>query len=205
MSRLWLSPHGAVVLGIDPGETSGWGIAAPQAQTGRPPACVLAGHGVATTAREIDAAVSLAHDTALDLGLPFYVAGETWTSGHMPALAYGGLREAWGRWSQAIDRSPELELFGGDTPPVVVRVVCQTWRADLGLRPVLDATVLQVPAKERSRAAWKRSAVLAVRARFGLAVSDDEAEGICLAVWGAHSQVVADHIASPKPKRRRTA
>lgn len=203
MSDLWHSPHRAVVLGIDAGESSGWGImsdvAVPAGGRAR-----LHAHGVAKTAAEIAAAVSRAHDLALDLQRPFVAVGETWSPRGWTPTTYGAVRERWGRWAQALDLSVELELFGGDEPPLVLRALCASWRAGLGLRQVVDASVLARPKKERSRAAWKRSAVLAVKGRFGIDVGNDEAEGICLAVWGAHSQQLADHLA-PKPKRRRAS
>lgn len=196
---LWLSPHAAVVLGVDAAETSGWSIVCPAKQAGR---VLLHSHGVAKTHAEIDRAVSTAHDLALDRGLPFVVSSETWSPRGWTPTTYGAVREAWGRWRHALDRSPELELVGGDEPPIVLRVLCATWRSQLGLRPVFDAEVLARPKKGQQRAAWKRSAVLAVHRKFGEHVTDDEAEATCLALWGAHSQELADVLA---PKRRRSA
>lgn len=208
MTSLWLSPHPAVVLGIDAAETSGWGIVAPSRPSADPRVrsnAALYDFGVAKRAEDIHAAVSRAHDLALDLKLPFVAAGEDWQwSPRLPPKAYGALCERWGRWAQTLDRSVELELFGGDTPPAVLRVLCQTWRSALGLRQVVDAWVLARPKKDQGRAAWKRSACLAVKARFGVSVTDDIAEAICIALWGAHSQELADQLA-PKPKRRRDA
>lgn len=198
MGDLWPSPHPCVVLGIDPAASSGWAVHTPDASVrehGVRPSRIHTSSWARDRAERMEA-IETARLAAGHRELPLIVVAEDWQSGHMPALAYGGLREQWGRWADAI------EGHLGDVP--IVRVLCQTWRAGLGLRPFIDASVLARPKKERDRAAWKRAAVVAVKARFGLDVNDDEAEGICVATWGAHSQQVADVLA-PKKRRRRAS
>lgn len=191
MKRLALTPARAVILAIDAGAVSGHALTAPE--NGKH---ALLDSGYCGDADERSQVCEDAWLSADARDLPLVVVAEDWPSGAFPnATAYGSVRESWGAWRQA------LEAALGDEPLRLVRVHVGTWRGALGLRPVVDATVRAKPERDRSRAAWKRSAVLAVSARFGMMCSDDEAEAICIATWGAHSAEVAAVLA-PKTRRR---
>ena len=192
MTRLLLTPARACILAIDAGAVSGHALCAPE--NGRH---ALLDSGYCGDWDERCQVADAAVTAAVVRDLPLVVVAEDWPSGAFPnATAYASVRESWGAWAQAIASA------AGDTQPPIVRVYVATWRAALGLRPVVDATVRAKPERDRSRAAWKRSAVLAVLGRYGLTVQDDEAEAICLATWGAHSAEVAAVLA---PKKRRRA
>lgn len=167
------TPHACVVLGIDPGATSGWAVVL----RGDPTGAI----GIARTAPERRDAVMYAQQVADRSGLPLVVVAEKWSAGgwasHTTLL---GLGAAWGAWREAL-------VECGVPERRVVRVLTQTWRA-----AVLGG------GNRRGGRDWKREAVEWARRALGREVGPDAAEALAIAVWGARAGEVAEKM----PKRR---
>lgn len=124
-----------------------------------------------------------AYDTwscARQLGHPLVVVAETWPGLRGTALA--GLGAQWGKWLAELERLnvPDKRI---------VRVDTGTWR-----KTVLGIT-------RQSGDASKRAAMLRARAVLGHDVTADEAEALCLGLWGLRSEKVAKAIGARELKR----
>lgn len=166
-------PWPIVILAIDPGATSGWCVLAPE------PAGARARAGVAKTASQREAVITLARVTANERALELVVVAETWRipppaadEGAKKRRAFGaqtaaGLGASWGLWLAELERADIRSS-------AVQRVDTGTWRARvIGGR------------RFRSSADWKRAAQFRSRALFGPGheLSDDAAEATCIALW----------------------
>lgn len=162
-----------VVLGIDPGATSGWAVVL----RGEPTGAI----GIARTAIDRHHAIMSAIQIADRNSLPLVVVAEKWSAGgwasHTTLL---GLGAAWGAWREAL-------VECGVSERRVVRVLTQTWRA-----AVLGG------GNRRGGRDWKREAVEWARRALGREVGPDAAEALAIAVWGARAGEVAEKM----PKRR---
>jgi hypothetical protein len=172
-----LEPNPCVILAVDAGREAGAAILMPDG--------VLAW---AVKPGGEDRVVAVAVACAEKFGLPLVVVRETWTSGRfgqgdrrMNPATIAGLASAWGRWEGAL-------LARGVSARSIVKVNSQTWKA---------ATI--GCAFGRKSAENKALAVQRARVVFGIEPpSEDAAEALCMAEWGAHAGEVAKAI----PKRR---
>ncbi len=150
-------PLSCIVMAIDPGKVSGVAYLLRDE---------IIDHRVVKTASERAKAIQFALTLEEDTGLPLIVVGESWKGRarwqgrNTQTLA--GIGAAWGRWAEA------LELLGVPKRRTL-RIDTGTWRR----------AVFGGPAKRRSEM-WKRMAVSWVEAHYGVVVSDDEAEAICI-------------------------
>lgn len=112
-------------------------------------------------------------------GMPLVVVAETWPGLRGAALA--GLGTQWGKWLA------ELERY--ELAPKVVRADTGTWR-----KAVLGIT-------RQSGDASKRAAMLRARAVLGHDVTADEAEALCIGLWGLRSEKVAAAIGKRELRR----
>lgn len=160
-----LTAHACVVLGIDPGATSGWAV-------------FVAGHlvecGVAKTAA--DRAHAIARALALAVSrqgaptLPVVIVAEGWSAGGWKGIKQVlGMGASWGRWQEAIE-------LAGVPEKRVVRVLTQRWRSDLRLHAKSDTGVY-------ARARWPMLA----EERY----THDTADAACVGAWGCHAAEVA--------------
>ena len=153
-----------VVLGIDPGATSGWAIMAPGTADVR-----LLGSGQCRGASRD--AVDSAQTWAEMLELPLVAVGERWSSAmrmrggaRTSGFTQQGLGASWGRWQQLLEDA-------GQPKSKPLRVDLMTWRMGIfGGR------------FRRKSEVWKSLAV----ARAGTFIEGrepgtDEAEAICIA------------------------
>lgn len=173
MSGLRPVPAPCVVLGIDSAATSGWARGAPRAHR-----FALDASGTCRTACQRRDVVTAAIARAAEMRVPLVVVAEDWAPHGMTPRTFGGLREAFGRWAEHLDLAA--------LP--VVRVMPNRWRGALGLRA-------------SGSDAWKRAAQLAVRARFGIEATADQAEAVCIAVYGAHSDEVLVELGRLEKRR----
>lgn len=177
-----------IVLGIDPGATSGWSLYASGAYvaSGAAKSCA-----VRTTV--IEALLALvAREGHTSLGAaPVVAAVESWTVGgkrrdkvdHWTPAVMIGLGASRGRWLEQL-------AIAGLPDRRVVSVVPQTWRTILA--PFPRTTTEQA----------KASAVRLARAIARREVGPDEAEAVMLGRWACGAPDVAALVQS---KRRRTA
>ncbi len=172
-----MEPSAAVVLGLDPGESSGVAL-------------VVKGKviesGVCSQASKRRWWVERAVQRAEVLDLPLVCAMETWTAhgrwGFKQALSLGAQA---GRWLQ------ELENVRVD---VVVRVEPAEWR-----REVFGVVV------NKKKEVWKGMAkAYAAGLVKDPSMREDQAEAICIALWGSRSRRVADELRKALKRNRRT-
>jgi hypothetical protein len=163
-----------VILAVDPAATSGWALLV----GGSDPR----GHrvGIATEWQDRMAAAVDASHLASDLGPPLVVVAETWPGLRGTALA--GLGAQWGKWLAELER---LDVPDGR----IVRVDTGTWR-----KTVLGIT-------RQSGEASKRAAMMRAHAVLGHDVTADEAEALCIGLFGLRSEKVAKAIGARELKR----
>lgn len=135
--------------------------------------------GVATTWRERYAAVADAWSLE-GRDRPLVVVAETWPGLRGTALA--GLGAQWGRWLAELERLDVPEKH-------IVRVDTGTWR-----KSVLGIT-------RQSGDASKRAAMMRARAVLGHDVTADEAEALCIGLFGLRSEKVAAAIGKRELRR----
>lgn len=167
----------ALVLSIDPGQTSGWAVA----WNGR-----VTVAGSARTASVRAGIVTAAVRDASDAGLPLIVVREDWSVGgiRMTPATMLGLGAQWGRWAEHLDLH--------DVPAKnVVRVKPQRWRSALAGLP------------RRSRAEAKASACLVARGLLSRDVEEDEGEAVVIAHWALHAIEVAEVAAAARARLER--
>lgn len=123
----------------------------------------------------LDAAM-WAHETQR----PLVVVAETWPGLRGTALA--GLGAQWGRWLAELERLDVPEKR-------IVRVDTGTWR-----KAVLGIT-------RQTGDASKRAAMMRARAVLGHDVTADEAEALCIGLYGLRSERVAKAIGVRELKR----
>lgn len=167
------APHLAIVLGIDPGETSGWSIW----ERGD----YLASGEVRTPAGRADA-IHRAQRHAAAAGRPLIVIAEKWLAKgnkRWTPVQMMGAGAQWGRWAE------QLEMAGIKSSRIV-RVEPQEWRAATLGRRTLD------------RAGWKQLAVTLARGVAPRPVGVDEAEAIWIGRYGCYAAIVGEAM----PKRR---
>lgn len=170
-----------IVLGIDCARTSGWCIMRRTADL----LSSRAGSGVVTRADQRAEVVQAAIRLGSELGERVAVVYERHTVG--PSVRWTpdvmlGMGEARGRWME------QLELAGVPRSHII-GVTPATWRR---------ATL---PPCGRDRAALKAAAVMSCKARGWPVESDDEAEAILIAWWGAQASAEVRALAT----RRRAA
>lgn len=149
-----------IVLGIDPGITSGWGLATDHE--------TIVDSGVATTAADRSAVIWRALDLAQEAHR-LRVAIEWPTAGGGGARTALGIGKSRGRWLEM------LELLAGYPEGRVLRLQPRQWRA---------ATHGVVTAKGDTRAEREAHFKRAACTYTGI-VHPDEAEGCCIALHGA--------------------
>ncbi len=155
-----------IVLGIDQAAVSGWCIARRTA-TGT---AEIVAHGVVTKAaerRDVIAQALLACDVASGERMAAVYEAHTVGGGDRwnPATMIG-MGDARGRWLEA------LELAG------LPRRLC------IGVEPHMWRAAM-IGRHRWGRDQWKAAAVLSCRGRGVTVASDDEAEAVLIAMWGA--------------------
>jgi hypothetical protein len=168
----------ALVLGVDSGATSGWAIWTPGAG--------ICKHGTAKSSADRGAVVLDAVQIAHALTLPCVAVLEKWTPGggvRWNPKTMIGLGQSRGRWLEQLE---VCDFMDAD----VVSVEPNTWRA--GTLSKLGRGV--------GRDEWKRRAVQACKARGLVTATDDEAEAILMAIWGAEKS--AEVLVRSKVRRR---
>jgi hypothetical protein len=168
----------ALVLGIDAGATSGWAIWIP----GRG----VLEHGTAKSSNQRGSVVYRATDLAIQLDLPCVAVLEKWTPGggvRWNPKTMIGLGQSRGRWLEQLDIYSFMDAD-------MIGVEPNTWRAG----------TLSKLGRGIGRDEWKRRAVQACKARGLVTATDDEAEAILIAVWGAEKS--AEVLARSKVRRR---
>lgn len=170
-----------IVLGIDQAATSGWCIVE------RDAGGLLGKHrhvasGTCTKAVErrgiVDSAIKLA---GLDVGrvVAVYERHTAGGGGRWNPETMIGVGDSRGRWLEALELAgvPRRQCIG--VPP-------QEWRhAMIGPRRL-------------DRAQWKAQAVLSCRGRGVTVASDDEAEAVLIALWGAGASAEVAALAKKK-------
>lgn len=174
-----LTPHPCVVLGVDPGATSGWAVMVR--------GMVTDAIGVARTSDERRDAVSEAQRLALINALPLVVVAETWSAGGWASHAtLLGLGAAWGAWRETLAEH-------GIPARRIVRVLTQTWRA-----AILGG------GNRRGGRDWKAEAIRWAERALGTRcpgrLTADEAEALCMAAWGSRAGEVRE-VLERLPKR----
>jgi len=161
--RLVRLAHQCVVFGIDPGKISGAAIVVRGEVSSS--GVVLEGEHSSW----VEAAVTVAHVEQL----PLVAAVETWTShGRWGFQAALGLGERAGRWLGELERQNVY---------AVVRPQVMEWRRDVfGGGQNVKTEVWDQRAKMHARAATGTTAV-----------DDNEADAICIALWGSRADAVA--------------
>lgn len=163
-----------VVLAIDPGSKSGAAV-------------MHGGQLIQSWALKLDdieqraAVVQTAIGTAIALNLPLMAILERWRGGgKWGTRAIAGTGASYGVWRD--------ELIRAGYPKSRITTVYPTeWRGRVfGF------------AAGRSSNEWKRIAVEYVQARFDVTLKADEAEAVCIALWG----VDADKVLKRVPKIR---
>ena len=182
-SRLLASQHGralpAVVLGVDPGERSGWSLWT----AGR-----LTDYGACSPYDSSDhqRVVRVALTEAADRGEPLVMATEDWGQrwrGLSGASSVMGARKLWERCLAAQQRDVRAI-----PAPHVVRVHVATWRAAFGGRVGMTTA-------EAKR--WATRTCCRRHPRADIATRDhDIAEAILIGEWGTRARPVADVISS---------
>lgn len=161
-----MTPWPCTILAIDPGRVSGWAVLVEGS---------LSAHGAAQTSIQRSDAAGIAESTAWANGHKLVVVAEKWQGGwrgdRKSARTVAGLGASWGKW--------EAVLEGVVPKRRIVRVGQSTWRA----------RVLGGKAARKTEA-WKADAIVAVKYRYGVQVSGDEAEAILIGTWGAHAREV---------------
>lgn len=176
-----------VLLCIDSAATSGAAILIPEEIfPNHPRAAVrkgLAYHASVSNAVERTNTVHIAKGFARDLGLPLFVVGEEWDAGgkwtHKTMMGIGA---SWGRWLEALELAgvPDENIF---------RMSVNEWRKTI------------FGAKRHKRATWKMKAMRWCRTRYGILMTDDEAEAVCMGCAALGSAKLAK-LAKPKRKAR---
>jgi len=184
-------PHSAVLLGVDTGAQSGWGIWTPK--TLHIGTIFNRVGAEAERIQVVEAAIQIA--TAADLDL--VVVAEKWTAGmggkdrRMNAATLMGLGGAWRDWQPVLQhcRVPKKRI---------VRVNARTWQGKM-LSGMGARTSEQL----------KRAAKLVVCSRFPkLAAAEhtpDAFDGGCICLWGSQSGEVGSALANSRrwPTRNR--
>ncbi len=175
------SPHPCVVLGVDPGATSGWAIISSKPVImNDPDGTVSTNIMVGETRCMHRHAVDLAIDVAHRAGLPLIVVAEKWTAGGWAShTALLGLGAAWGTWEVALREA-------GHPKRRIVRVCSQTWRARV------------IGGRQRPTEAWKAAAQACARRRFNIDMGPDAADATCIALWGMY----AGEVGAVLPKQK---
>lgn len=149
------------VLGVDQAATSGWAVAELDGRR-------IVAHGVAKTSPERRKALSGLRQLPGFRVSRLLVVTEDHTTFPAESTAQAvGMGVGLGRWLELLD------IF--DHPPRLrVKAAPKEWRKVLGTTANLD------------RAAWKATAKFWATATCRVQVrSDDEAEAVCIAAWGA--------------------
>ena len=142
------------LLSIDPGAKSGACVLVPLNHS-------LVFHRVIRTAAQRRSCIEDAQRISCIHNLPLVACGEAWgVGGKWTPKQMIGLGAQWGRWEEA------LELAGVER---VMRMQVHEWRGAIFGR-----------GKRRKREAWKRMAVAWASARYGVTMTDDEAEAVCM-------------------------
>jgi hypothetical protein len=184
-----MAVESCIVLGIDPGATSGWALMQPPSPgvTRHAGTEGLVMHGTTTSSakgvqrmRQV-IAECIAH--AEGAGLPLVVVAESWrgTGGRNRGVrTLTGIGAAWGRWES-------LLLLEGVPASRIVRLDTGTWcKRAYGV-------------SRKKSAAWKAMAKSYVQRRFGVDLaSDDEAEAVVI----AHVGIRSPEVRAVLPKRR---
>ena len=181
-----LRPHPVVILAIDSGGKSGWGML----DQGAPaqPSGMLTWYGVATKARQKHEIVVGASQYAAAVGRPLVGVLEDWQGlnaskgkeskqggKRMSTATILGMGANRGAWEH------EMELVEAPS----VRVYSNTWR-----NPLLGGH------RRPDGDAWKRDAVVLVRHLFAVDVPHDAAEAILLGTYAARAAVVGELLAT---------
>ena len=174
-------PAKCVLIGIDPGESSGWAVLCSDGLR-----IQYIGSGciekTSVCADEVSYAVGIAAEAALDRGLHLVAMGETWTFGGPAKEKVGvraliGLGAAWERW-----RAPIAAVAHSNK---ILRVNSRTWQA-----------AMLKGSGARTSDALKSASMLAARSRYPqvTANSPDESDAACIATFGMHDPRVAELV-----------
>lgn len=174
-------PAEAVVLGIDPGEDSGHALLFREPRTVRARLDVA---GTCRTAVQRRDVVAYAIRRAAELALPLVFCIEDHAHQGLTPATFAGLRSSAARWKE------RAESDAPDAP--ILDVMPNRWRAGCGLHA-------------RGTDAWKRAAVLGVRARYGIWADHDAAESACIATWALFSDEILAALATAQRRAARAA
>lgn len=155
-----------IVLGIDQAATSGWAIVERDAREMLGRHVVLAS-GTVRSAIERREVIARAIDAAC--GEPVVAVYEKHTAGggsRWNPETMIGIGDSRGRWLEALE-------LAGIKRRYCVGVVPAEWRRAM------------IGPRRMDRTAWKATAVLSCRGRGVAVQSDDEAEAVLIALWGA--------------------
>jgi hypothetical protein len=170
-------PNNCIVAGVDPGETSGFGVAQPSKH--KPLSYVLS----CRTHDERVAALRDAYLNAQSLELPLVIVGEMWSPhGKWGTKQVAGTNAEWGKWEVAIEVAGSFSVGTHKSKwPKVTRVLPDDWR-----EPVLGARGLPtVIAKAMSIARVEHE-----KAEFTSPMDHNAAEAGCIALWGRNATEV---------------
>ena len=167
----------AVILGIDPGQTSGVSLWIGDE-------C----RGAWTVVLASERRATIADAVAAGEGLPLVICGESWSGGwsseRSSARTIAGLGAAWGRWQEAAEAA-------GVRPSQFIRVHTARWRSDvLGGR------------QARTAEHWKAAARAWCAAHEIEIDSDDAAEAACIGWWATRVPQTARALRLPRSCRR---
>jgi hypothetical protein len=157
------SPFPVVILGIDPGQSSGFAIS----EAGKIRIAGTCSHDDGLTMAGI---VAEAHAMAADAGIPCVIVAEKWSAGGwLSTDTLLGLGASWGAWRSVLldARVPKKRI---------VRVLPQTWRAGLGLKRARDGDDVE---------SWKATTRRFVSEACGLNLEHDASDAVGIALWGA--------------------
>lgn len=188
----------AVILGIDSAKISGWSIIVPSSHVPKlvPKGIDVAAEfwekpkflhvrrglyrwGTARSGEDRAAAIAEAQSVASLVGLPLIVVLETWKGGKrktpkgyapLTPETFVGMGAEQGKWMSKLEDA-------GHPAQRTHKLDLGTWRKQTFGAPAF-----------RTKATWKRNAVSLIKARYDVAMTDDEAESACIALvaqrWG---------------------
>jgi len=156
------TPFHAVILAIDPGNTSGWCIAENGAVHPEHAGTIAIDDGLAMAG-----IVAESFAVAADAGLPCIVVAEKWSAGGwLSTDTLLGLGASWGAWRSV--------LLDAKVPKSrIVRILPQSWRAGLGLRRISDGEDVET---------WKSTVQRYVLQTTGLALPHDASDAVGIAL-----------------------
>lgn len=155
-------PINAVILAIDPADTSGWAVLAPDPSN--PIRTVALAGGIAKTPADRALAVQVAQSWETIRQLPLLVVGETWRTSPGDKIGlptFIGMGAQWGRWAEQLEMAEV-------SPRRILRLTVGDWRQQIFGRSRMTNDAAKAAARNWAKAAGHGD------------VTDDEAEAICI-------------------------